>query len=98
MKARSKRSRVESSICASRPLTSCDPTAEEFRDPTTDVEPPTLSLSNASIRSMMDTIMTIRAAYGQLLLDVLTYLQALQVDLVSTRGSTPQPPPLDDES
>ena len=42
--------------------------------------------------------MTIHATHGQLLLDVLTEFQALQVDLASASGSTPQPPPFDDES
>ena len=41
--------------------------------------------------------MTVQAAYEQLLLDVLSELHALRVDLASTRGSTPQPPPFDDE-
>ena len=41
--------------------------------------------------------MTVQAAYGQLLLDVLSELHALRVDLASTRGSNPQPPPFDDE-
>ena len=47
---------------------------------------------------MLDTVMTIQAAYGQLLLDVLIEFQALWVDLASARDSTPQPPPFDDES
>ena len=72
MKASSKRPKVESSTGASRPPTSGDPTTEEFVDPTAAVEPPASSSSNASIRSMLDTIMTVQAAHGQLLLDVLT--------------------------
>ena len=83
---------------ASRPSTSGDPTAEEFVDPTATVEPLASSLSDDSIRSMLDTVMIIQATHGQLLLDVLTELQALRANLVSTRGSTPQPPPFDDES
>ena len=41
--------------------------------------------------------MTIQAVYGQILVDVLTELQALRVDLASARNSTP-PPAFDDES
>ena len=41
--------------------------------------------------------MTVQAAHGQLLVNVLTELQALQVDLASIRRSSP-PPPFDDES
>ena len=98
MKASSKCPRVDSSTGASRPPTSDDPTTKEFLDPTTAIEPPASSWSDDSIRCMLDTIMTIQAAHGQLLLDVLTELQALRADLASTRGSTPQPPPFDDES
>ena len=46
---------------------------------------------------MLDTIMTIQAAHGQILLDVLTELQALRADLVGARRSSP-PPPFDNES
>ena len=34
-------------------------------------------------------VMTVQVARGQLLLDVLTELQALRVDLAGARGSTP---------
>ena len=40
--------------------------------------------------------MTIQAAHGQLLVDVLTELQALRAELASFRRSPP-PPPFDDE-
>ena len=39
--------------------------------------------------------MTVQAAHGQLLVDVLTKFQALRADLASARRSTP--PPFDDE-
>ena len=70
--------------------------AEAYVDPTIVVDPLPLSLSNSSIRSMLDTIMTIQVAHGQLLVDVLTEFQALCTDLVSVRQST-SPPPFDDE-
>ena len=41
--------------------------------------------------------MTIQAAHGQILLDVLTELQALRADLAGARRSSP-PPPFDNES
>ena len=72
MKASSKRPRVESSMGASRPPTSGELIAEEFMDPIVAIKPPNLSSSNASIQSMLDIVMTVWAAYGQLLLDVLT--------------------------
>ena len=46
---------------------------------------------------MLDTIMTVQAAHGKLLADVLTELQALRAELASFRRS-PLPPPFDDES
>ena len=49
IKASFKCPRVESSIGASRPPTFGDPTVEAFVDPTTAVEPPASSLSDASI-------------------------------------------------
>ena len=46
---------------------------------------------------MLETIITIQAAHGQILVDMLAKLQALCADLVSVQHSTP-PPPFDDES
>ena len=40
--------------------------------------------------------MTVQATHGQLLVDVLTELQALRADLASARRSSP-PPPFDDK-
>ena len=74
MKARYKLPRVESSIGASRPPTSSEPSAEEHVDPTTAVDPPPSFSSDASLRSMLDTVTTIQTAHGQILLDVLTKL------------------------
>ena len=74
LKASSKRPRVVSSIGAAPRLPFGDPTAEEFVDPTTAVEPPSSSSSDSSLRSMLDTIMTLQVEHGQLLLDVLTKL------------------------
>ena len=98
MKTSSRCLRVESSTGAAPRPPSGDPTAEEVVDPIAAVDPLASSSSDSSLRSMLDTIMTVQAMHGQLLLDVLTELQALRADLASTRGSTPQPPPFDDES
>ena len=98
MKTSSKCPRVESSIgAASQPPSSGDPIAEEFVDPTAAVDPLPSSSSDSSIRSMLDTVMTVQAAHGQLLVDVLMEIQVLRVDLASARRSSP-PPPFDDES
>ena len=75
MKASSKRPRVESSTgAATQPPSLGDPTTEAYVDPTVVVDLPSSSSSNSSIRSMLDTIMTIQAAHGQLLVDVLIEL------------------------
>ena len=98
MKASSKRPRVESSSSAAPPPPpSGDPTTEEYVDPMTAVDPPPSTSNDSSIWSMLDTVMTVQAAHDQLLVDVLTNLQALRVDMVSIRR-TPPPPPFDDES
>ena len=95
MKVSSKHPSVESSTGATaQPPSLGDPTAEAYVDPTTAVDPPPSSSSDSSIRSMLDTVMTIQAAHGQLLVDVLTELQALHVDLASVWQFTP--PPFDD--
>ena len=59
MKASSKRPRVESSTGASRPSTSGDPTVEEYVDPTATANPPPSSTSDASLRSLLDIVMTV---------------------------------------
>ena len=46
---------------------------------------------------MLDTVMTIQATHGQILVDVLMELQALRIDLASAQRSPP-PPPFDDDS
>ena len=98
VKASSKRPRVESSTGAAPKPPSSDPSIEEFVDLTAAVDPLASSSSDSSLWSTLDTVMTVQAAHGQLLLDVLIELQALKANLVSARGFTPQPPPFDDES
>ena len=61
-----------------------------------DVDPPPSSLGDSSIQSMLDTVMTVQAAHGQLMVNVLTKLQALRADLASVQQSS-TPPPFDDE-
>ena len=82
MKANSERPRVKSFTGAAfHPSSSSDPTTEEFVDPTAAVDPQPFALGDSSVRSMLDTIMTIHTAHGQLLVDVLTELQALRANL-----------------
>ena len=66
-RASSKRTRVKSSIGdASRPP-SGDPSAKTYVDHTAAMDPPPSTLGDSSLRSMLDTVMTVQAAHGQLL-------------------------------
>ena len=87
MQASSKHPRVESSsgVAPPPPPSSGDPTTNMYVDPTATADPPPSTSDDSSIRSMLDTIMTVQAAHGQLLVDVLTELQALCAELVSFR-------------
>ena len=97
MRASSKHPRVESSSGAPPPPSPFlgDLAVDEFIDPIIANAPPSAS-DVANICRTMDTVMTVQAAHGQLLVDVLTEIQALRADLVSLRQSPP-PPPFDDE-
>ena len=98
MKSSSKCLRVESSTGdASRPPPSSDPSTEKFIDPTAAIDPPPYASNDSSLQGMLETVMTIQAAYGQILVDVLVELQALHGDLDSVQHSSP-PQTFDDES
>ena len=74
MRASSKRLRVEysSGVAPPPPPSSGDPTTDVFVDLTAATDPPPSTSNNSSIRCMLNTIMTVQAAHGQLLVDVLT--------------------------
>ena len=77
MRASSKCPRVESSLGVAPPPTSSssgDPTADAYVDPTTAAPPPPSTSDDSSIRRMLDTIMTVQAAHGQILVDMLMEL------------------------
>ena len=60
LKASSKCPRVESSTGdASRPPPFGDPFADTYVDPTTTMDPPPFTLGDSSLRSMLDTVMTV---------------------------------------
>ena len=98
MRASSKCPKVESSSVAPPPPPPSlgDPAIDEFIDSTVVNASPPFALDVASILRTLDTIITVQLAYGQLLVDVLTELQALRADLASLRWSPP-PPSFDDE-
>ena len=57
--------------------------------------PPPSTSDDFDIRRTLETVMTIQAAHGQLLVDMLDELRALRADLAHLRRS-PSPPPFDD--
>ena len=100
MRASSKCPRVEpSGVVPHSPSCTSDTMAEEFVDPATtaavaDVPPPS-TIDDLDIRRMLETVLTVQAAHGQILVDMLDELRALQADLEHLRRS-PLPPPFDD--
>ena len=93
IRASSKRPRVKSSSGVPPPPPfSGDLTADAYVDLTAVVDPLPSTSNDSSIRCMLDTVMTVQATHGQLLVDVLTELQALRAKLESFRW-LPTPPP-----
>ena len=93
IRASSKRPRVKSSSGVPPPPPfSGDLTADAYVDLTAVVDPLPSTSNDSSIRCMLDTVMTVQATHGQLLVDVLTELQALRAKLESFRR-LPTPPP-----
>ena len=60
----------------------------------TDVPPPTTS-DDFDIRSMLDHVLTVQAAQGQVLVDILDEIRGLRADLARFRSSS-LPPHFDD--
>ena len=94
IRASSKRPRVKSSsgVPPPPPPFSGDLTADAYVDLTAVVDPLPSTSNDSSIRCMLDTVMTVQVTHGQLLVDVLTELQALRAKLESFRR-LPTPPP-----
>ena len=102
MRASSKRPRVDSSSSGAPPpsppppSTSSDPAIDAYVDPTAAAIPPPSTSDDSNICRMLETILTVQVANGQLLMDMLDELQFLRADLESFRRSPP-PPPFGDE-
>ena len=73
-----------------------DTMVKESIDPAAaaDVPPPSTS-DDSDIQCMLETVITVQAAHGKILVDMLDDLRALRVDLEHLRRSPP-PPPFDD--
>ena len=59
------------------------------------VIPPPTTLDDSNIRRTLDHVLTVQAAQGQILVDVLDEIRGLQADLAWFRRSS-LPPPFDD--
>ena len=60
----------------------------------TDVPPPTTS-NDSDIRRTLDHVLTVQAAQGQILVDILDEIRGLRADLAQFQSSS-SPPPFDD--
>ena len=86
MRASSKRPRVEPyGVTTLPPFSTGDTTAEEPVDHATnaaaaDVPPPPTS-EDSKIRRMLETVVTIQAAHGQILVNMLDEIHALRTEL-----------------
>ena len=97
MRASSKCPRVEpSGVAPPPPSSTSDTIVEEPVDHGADADvPPPSTSDDLDIRCMLKTIMTIQAAHGQILVDMLDEFRALRANLDHLRRS-PLPPPFDD--
>ena len=68
--------------------------AETFGAAATDVLPPT-TLDDSDIRRTLDHVLTVQAAQGQILVDILDEIRGLRADLAWFWSSS-SPPPFDD--
>jgi len=96
IRASSKHPRVKPfDVAPPPPFSTGNTMAKEFVDPAAADVPPSSTSDNLDIRRMFETVMTVQATYGQVLVDVLDELRALRADLEHLRQSPP-PPPFDD--
>ena len=98
MRESSKRPRVYPSGTAPPPSSTGTTSSETSADPVgaaAAVVPPPPTSDDFDIRHTLETIMTVQAAHGQILVDVLDELHALRANLVHLQCS-PSPPSFDD--
>ena len=96
MKAGSTRPRVEPSGAIPPPPSSTGDASAEASGGAADADVPPPTTSDVSnIQRTLDHVLTVQAAHGQILVDVLDEICALQAELAQFRRST-QPPPFDD--
>ena len=62
-------------------------------DPTATVDSSPSTSSSSSMRTILEMCLTVQAAHGLLLLDLLNEVAALQANLADARGAFPLAPP-----
>ena len=97
LRASFKHPRSEPSGTALPPSSSTGPACEAVPDPNgaaaaAAIPPP--PSDDFDVRRTLETVMTVQAAHGQILVDLLDELHALRADLAHLRS--PSPPPFDD--
>ena len=86
MRASSKRPRVETFGVAPPPPSSAGATSTKASvDPIAATIPPPSTSNDSNIRCMLETVMTVQMAYGQILVDMLDELHALLANLEHLR-------------
>ena len=95
MKADPSGPRGASSSSASLPPSSTGAAATETSGAAAADVPPPTSSNDSNIRRTLDHVLTIQAAQGQILVDVLDEIRGLRADLAQFRRSS-SPPPFDD--
>ena len=93
-----KRPRVEPSVTAPPPSSIGTISGEAYADlvgATTAIVPPPSTSNDFDIRHTLETIITVQATHGQILVDMLDKLRVLRANLGHLRRS-PSPPPFDD--
>ena len=97
MRASFKHPKVETfGVAPPLPSSTSDTLAEESVDlAAATVVPPPSTSDDSNIRRMLETVMTIQAAHGQILVDMLDELRTSRADLEHLRQSPP-PPSFDD--
>ena len=94
LRAHSSGPRGASSSSVPPPPSSIGATETSGGGATADVPPPTTS-DDSDIRRMLDHVLTVQAAQGQILVNVLDEIRGLQADLARFRSSS-SPPSFDD--
>ena len=98
MNESSKRPRVKPSGTAPPPSSTSTTSGEASAEPVgaaASAIPPPPTLDDFDIHRTLETVITVQAAHGQLLVDMLDELRTLRTDLAHLRRS-PSPPPFDD--